>query len=194
LMFIRAGLRWGWREREVTGGMQPLRTKECSGAEVIRAPGLDHLFDAFACDDLFREDFARESGKFGVAGEAERDQLAAGEFGDARFQIVWQELLHAQTLFQPDDPILHFHREGAGEKDSYQQGRGGEHGDAAIEGKSEVDEAVNGPAEVNDQGGGREKMKRGNILRVVRKVLFSHETFPDLKLPVQQDSYQCDEN
>ena len=57
-MFIRGGLRWGWREGEVTGGMQPLRAKECSGAEVIWAPGLDHLFDDFAGDDLFGEDFA----------------------------------------------------------------------------------------------------------------------------------------
>lgn len=78
------------------------------GAEVIGPPGLNHLLDGFAAANVVGEYFAREGGKFRVAGEAHGDQLAAGEFFDARLQIGGQKFFEAKALFQANHAILDF--------------------------------------------------------------------------------------
>ena len=44
-----------------------------SGAEIVGLPIADQLLDRLAFAEIFREDFARELGEFGVAGKSESD-------------------------------------------------------------------------------------------------------------------------
>jgi hypothetical protein len=46
------------------------------GAKVVGLPVLDLGFDGALVGEVFVEDFARERGEFGIAGEAQSDELA----------------------------------------------------------------------------------------------------------------------
>src|SRR5487761_140843 len=72
-------------------------------AQVVRLPGLDHLFDGFPVLHFFVEDAAREVREFGVARKAQSDELTNRELQNARLQISGKKFFETQTHLEADD-------------------------------------------------------------------------------------------
>ncbi len=122
-------------------------------AVVVRLPILDELFDRLSLRKFFIEHFARECGQFGIASESQRDQLPGREFTNSWLQIRGQQPRATQPLFQPNDAILHFHREGArADKPDHQRG-GKQHGFESIPRKPARPPSVDLPAEIDGDHG-----------------------------------------
>src|SRR3954452_10095944 len=73
---------------------------------MIRSPLLHATLDLVRRFHLAREHRARHLGQLLVAAEAQSDQLRHAELVDPRPQILGQQLLQAQRLFEPDDAVL----------------------------------------------------------------------------------------
>jgi hypothetical protein len=85
----------------------------CLDAIVIGAPGDDALLDGFGFEVLGKG-LVDESGKLGVGGETEGDELADGELVDVLPLGGWEESGEAEAFFEADDTILDLECCGAG--------------------------------------------------------------------------------
>jgi hypothetical protein len=103
-----------------------------SGAEVVGFPGFDELFDGGTLRQLFLEDAAAESWKFGIAGETERDELVDGKFGYERLEIGRQDAFEAEAHFEADDAVLHGERKDAGVEGNEKESDGEQEGDDIV--------------------------------------------------------------
>src|SRR5205823_11802806 len=72
----------------------------------VGAPVLHALLDLAAALVLAGEHGTNGVDDFGVAAEAQSDQIARRQLSDARAQIIRQACRETHALFEPDDPIL----------------------------------------------------------------------------------------
>jgi hypothetical protein len=139
---------------------------------VVGAPVDDAGFDGLGFEVL-GEGLVDECGDLVVGGEAQGDELAAGEFVDVGAVCGRQERGEAEALFEADDAVLYFEGAVAGEASHYEEDDG--HDDppemgVAIGGPG-VDGDVDGEDEVEDESRDEKEVKRGVEAGVVLEVL-----------------------
>src|ERR1700683_3854966 len=82
-------------------------------APVIRPPVLDGLLD-IRRGELFRERPFGESRNLCIGGKAQSDQLAFGQFRNARAQRLGRKCAQTKTFFQANHAVLHLEGVSAG--------------------------------------------------------------------------------